>query len=76
MKRHIKIRRFWRTWGWLIKVAALLGILLLAASCAKNTPASDYCLLYRPIYSSPQDTEETLRQIDDNNVVYDTLCDR
>lgn len=76
MKRHIKIKRFWRTWGVLIKLGLLLTILILLASCAKNTPASDYCLLYRPIYSHPSDTEETLRQIDGNNIVYDALCDR
>jgi len=27
-----------------------------------------------PVYSSPLDTEETQRQIDQNNVVYSKLC--
>gem|GEM_PF-1598051 len=76
MKKYAKIRRFWRTFRGLILLAAVLMTLLLLIGCGKNIPASDYCLLYRPVYSHPSDTEETKRQIDGNNIVYDTLCDK
>lgn len=76
MLKHRKIRMFWRAWGGLIKLALLFATLILLASCTTNT-SGDYCLLYRPIYADYSfDTPETIRQIDDNNVVYDTLCER
>lgn len=75
MKKQNKIRRFWRTWHGLIKLAVGLIILILLASCTTNT-SGDYCFLYRPIYADYElDTAETIRQIDENNVVYDSLCD-
>lgn len=74
MKKHLKIRRFWRTWGGLIKLALGFVILLLLASCTTNT-SGDYCLLYRPIYADyEKDTPETIRQVDENNIVYDAIC--
>jgi hypothetical protein len=45
-------------------------------ACTTNT-SGDYCLLYRPIYADYSlDTPETIRKIDDNNIVYDALCER
>lgn len=36
-----------------------------------------FILFYRPIYADyKKDTADTIRQIDDNNVVYDTICNR
>jgi hypothetical protein len=50
-------------------------ILLLGSGCARNS-RSDFCLLYEPIFTSSQDliTEDTQVQIDDNNIVWDTIC--
>ncbi len=65
----------WRTWGGLIKLALGSGILILLASCTTNT-SGDYCFLYHPIYADyEKDTAETIRQIDNNNIVYDTICE-
>jgi hypothetical protein len=51
-----------------------LTILLLLISCTTNT-GGDYCFLYRPVYADyKNDTPETVRQIDENNIVYDNLC--
>jgi hypothetical protein len=56
------------------KARASLRNPILLASCTTNT-SGDYCLLYRPIYADyKSDTPETIRQIDDNNVVWDKLC--
>ena len=75
-KKHIRIRQFWRTYRAPITLALGLTILGLLAGCAKNTDASDYCFLYRPIHADyKKDTPETLRQIDENNIVFDTICE-
>lgn len=44
------------------------------SGCGKNIHANSFCMLYKPIYMSDKDTEETKRQIDENNVVYEELC--
>lgn len=76
MKRHLKIKRFWRTYRALIVLGLGFAILILCASCATNT-SGDYCLLYHPVYADyEKDTPETIKQIDDNNVVYDAICGR
>jgi hypothetical protein len=50
---------------------------MLCVGCTTNTAASNYCLLYRPVFADyERDTPETVRQIDENNVVYDAICDR
>lgn len=75
MKKYTRIRRFWRTWRVLIVLGLGLLTLTLLAGCTINTGASNYCLLYRPIYADYEnDTDETIRQIDQNNVVYEALC--
>ena len=74
MRKHRTIRRFWRTYHGLIKLAILFATLMWLAACTTNT-SGDYCLLYRPIYADyALDTAETIQQIDQNNVVYDTIC--
>lgn len=59
------------------KLHRLAGILLILTgltACTTNT-SGNYCLLYEPIYADyDNDTAETIRQIDRNNVVYDDLC--
>ncbi len=48
--------------------------LLSLPGCAQNIAVSNFCLIYKPIMHSAKDTEETLRQIDFNNLAYDELC--
>ena len=43
----------------------LTAILMLATSCAKGTPETDFCLLAPRITTSILDTEETKLQVDD-----------
>ena len=76
MKKYARLRRFYRTWKGLIKLGILLLlILMLCASCTKNTAGTDFCLLYKPIYADYEnDTAQTIEQIDSNNIVYEQLC--
>lgn len=56
----------------------LLGALIVAAGCARNIPASDFCLIYRPPMLTEQEwktmSDQSERMILDNIVVYDRLC--
>ena len=55
----------------------LLGVILLSVpslSACSSAATSDYCLLYNPVYYHESDTEETVEQVTDNNVVYLELC--
>lgn len=54
-------------------VIVCAGTLLMLSGCAKPLNG-DFCLLYRPVFSSPLDTEETLKQVDMNNIVWAELC--
>jgi hypothetical protein len=57
---------------WLVLGCAILGF---CAGCAKNTDANDYCYLYRPIHADyARDTADTLQQVDENNIIFDTIC--
>lgn len=49
-------------------------ILLMLGGCASTIPG-DFCLLYMPVYTHPQDTEETRRQADINNILYADMCE-
>lgn len=52
----------------------LYAILLLLNGCATNT-SGDFCDIYQPVYADyERDTPETLRQIEQNNVVFDKAC--
>jgi hypothetical protein len=76
MKKHVKIRRFWRTYRALIWLVIACGIIGLCNGCVKNTAANDYCFLYRPIRADyKNDTTQTLQQVDENNIVFDTICE-
>ena len=57
---------FWRA-------IALSAILIMPVACAKHSPGG-FCLIYQPVYSSPKDTAETLKQIDGNNAAWLELC--
>jgi hypothetical protein len=48
-------------------------MLVLQAGCASVSRGS-FCGLYRPVYTSAADTEETRRQADANNAVWMRLC--
>ena len=49
-------------------------ILIMLNACTTNING-DFCLIYEPIYADyEQDTPETIRQIDRNNLVYDEIC--
>lgn len=53
----------------------LLPILIMLGGCAKNLPVIDtFCLKYQPVYTSIGDTEETKRQVDENNAVWMEGC--
>jgi hypothetical protein len=52
----------------------MLSILTASPGCTTNING-DFCLIYEPIYADyEQDTSETIRQIDRNNLVYDEIC--
>lgn len=55
-----------------------LGTALLILSALNGCTTSingDFCLLYEPIFADyEKDTQETIRQVDRNNIVYDELC--
>lgn len=56
------------------RLAVALLILTGLNACTASINGN-YCLLYEPIYADyDNDTAETIRQIDRNNVVYDDLC--
>lgn len=51
-------------------------MMTLLSGCMTSTIAiNDYCLLYKPVtFSAKNDTVETVDQIDNNNVVYERVC--
>ena len=58
------------------RLAGALLILIGLNACTTNTSGND-CLLYEPIYADyDNDTAETIRQIDRNNVVYEAICEK
>lgn len=54
-------------------VIACVLISVLLTGCATNSAGKTFCDIYNPVYTGA-DTEETLKQIDDNNAVYSELC--
>lgn len=54
----------------------MLGLMLVCVSgCQKNIAATDsFCLIYKPVYTSRLDTEQTRQQVTDNNVAYESIC--
>lgn len=58
------------------RLAAVLLILTGLNACTTSINGN-YCLLYEPIYADyDNDTAETIRQIDRNNVVYEAICEK
>ena len=53
----------------------LLLILILSTGCTTRLNG-DYCSVYIPVYMDyEKDTPETIRQVDQNNVVFWKMCD-
>jgi hypothetical protein len=48
-------------------------ILMLLDGCA-NVSRASFCDIYRPVYMSRRDSENTKKQIDGNNVAWQELC--
>lgn len=56
----------------------LIGLAIGLMGCAGSTapPASDGCLIFRPIHADPTvDSAETVRQVDGHNAVGAAVCD-
>lgn len=56
---------------WKIGLFLILGLL---SGCETALPVSDFCLLYKPIYTHNKDTPETMGQIIRNNAVWLAHC--
>ena len=53
----------------------VLGMISVLLSGCGNGSRGSYCAIYEPVYTSPQDTEETKKQTDRNNAVWLENCD-
>jgi len=56
---------------------ATVSIMILnsLAGCGVSTGGKNsFCSIYSPVYTSPEDTEETERQVLENNAVYEEVC--
>lgn len=72
MNAKNKAKRRWKT------LTALIALGVMTASvtgCATNIGATDFCYIYKPIYHSSKDTPETVEQVTDNNLAWETLCE-
>ncbi len=49
-------------------------ILAMQQGCVNASQGGDFCMLYKPVYTTPKDTELTKQQVDNNNVVWIELC--
>lgn len=49
-------------------------VILLSVSGCATSIIDTSCINFKPIYTSPADTEETLLQTDEHNAVYEKLC--
>lgn len=58
-----------------MRLMTLLTTVVLLSGCVSASPVSDYCTIYEPIYSSMEDTEETVRQINRENVKFLAVCE-
>ena len=56
------------------KHALILITVISLGGCVNGSRANSYCDIYDPIYISPNDTEETKKQVDGNNIVWVELC--
>ena len=57
-----------------MKLFAGLLILLSASACGPSSAVSNFCAVATPIYTAPEDTEETKKQVDEHNAKGESLC--
>jgi hypothetical protein len=59
----------------IVKGVGVLSLTLsIVSGCATSLPGN-FCDLYEPVYTSPQDTEETKLQVDINNAEWLATCE-
>ena len=69
-----------------LKILAKLSVLLLPIilnGCVQNIPKDSFCLIYNPVYwyeinetkEQSNNVEKIRKQIDLNNLAYDTICE-
>jgi hypothetical protein len=58
----------------LLKLAGMLPMILLLTACA-GLKSVDACGVFSPLSMSPDDTPETIAEIDSHNAVWDKLCE-
>lgn len=56
-------------------MTASIMILIMLSACARGL-SGDFCMIYEPVYISPEDSEETLKQVDKNNAAWLEMCER
>lgn len=61
-------------WKRLKRPCAISMILMSVAACETSSLGGDFCLIARPIYLAPEDTEATKRQIDEHNSKGEAVC--
>jgi len=55
-------------------VIILTAILIMLTACGTVSQGSNFCDIYKPVYTSNEDTEETVSQVVDNNALWLELC--
>lgn len=60
-----------------LRAIVLLMTLSMLNGCGSGSSVRDnFCLIYDPVYTSPDDTEETRKQNDGNNAVWLEKCEK
>lgn len=57
----------------LLYAIACAGTLFMLGGCG-TASRGDFCSIYSPVYTSPEDTEQTKTQADSNNALWLALC--
>ena len=69
----------WRTRLKISKMPTMLEMslisLLFVGACSASSGGGSFCSIAKPIYVSPLDTEETIRQVLEHDAVYEELCE-
>ena len=53
----------------------VVSMAVITCACGASLPVrTDFCIIYEPVLFSLSDTEETIRQVMRNNVVYERMC--
>lgn len=58
------------------KMCAIISLVILSmlSGCVTGSHAGSFCGIYQPVYTSTFDTEETRKQVDENNAVWEKEC--